>query len=76
MAKFVYRMQNILDIKQKMEHQAKAAYGIANRQLAEEQEKLQQISFFSAYRMKAAPESWRPVRWNCQRSESAGGRST
>ncbi len=43
MAKFVYRMQNILDIKQKMEHQAKAAYGIANRQLVEEQEKLQQI---------------------------------
>lgn len=43
MAKFNYRMQNILDIKVKMESQAKIAYGIANAKLAEEQEKLQQI---------------------------------
>lgn len=43
MAKFVYRMQNILDIKIKMENQAKIAYGIANRRLAEEQEKLREI---------------------------------
>lgn len=43
MAKFTYRMQNILDIKIKMENQAKIAYGIANRRLAEEQEKLQEI---------------------------------
>lgn len=43
MAKFTYRMQNILDIKIKMESQAKIAYGIANRKLAEEQEKLQAI---------------------------------
>lgn len=43
MAKFTYRMQNILDIKIKMENQAKLAYGIANRRLSEEQEKLQQI---------------------------------
>lgn len=43
MAKFVYRMQNILDIKLKMENQAKIAYGLANARLAEEQEKLQQI---------------------------------
>lgn len=43
MAKFTYRMQNILDIKIKMENQAKIAYGIASRRLAEEQEKLQQI---------------------------------
>lgn len=43
MAKFTYRMQNILDIKVKMENQAKIAYGIANRKLAEEQEKLQAI---------------------------------
>ena len=43
MAKFVYRMQNILDIKLKLEDQAKIAYGIANRRLAEEQEKLQTI---------------------------------
>lgn len=43
MAKFTYRMQNILDIKIKMESQAKIAYGIANKQLQEEQEKLQTI---------------------------------
>ena len=43
MAKFTYRMQNILDIKVKMENQAKIAYGIANRKLMEEQEKLREI---------------------------------
>ena len=43
MAKFVYRMQNILDIKEKMENQAKTAYGMANAKLATEQQKLQDI---------------------------------
>lgn len=43
MAKFTYRMQNILDIKVKMENQAKIAYGMANTRLIEEQEKLQAI---------------------------------
>lgn len=43
MAKFVYRMQSILDIKLKMENQAKIAYGLANAKLAEEQKKLQDI---------------------------------
>lgn len=43
MAKFTYRMQNILDIKIKMENQAKIAYGIASKRLQEEQEKLQAI---------------------------------
>ena len=43
MAKFVYRMQSILDIKLKLENQAKVAYGIANRKLLEEQEKLRVI---------------------------------
>lgn len=43
MAKFTYRMQNILDIKMKMENQAKIAYGMANAKLSEEQEKLQAI---------------------------------
>ena len=36
MAKFRYRMQNILDIKEKMENQAKTAYGMANAKLAAE----------------------------------------
>lgn len=43
MAKFNYRMQNILDIKVKMENQAKIAYGLANAKLLEEQEKLQKL---------------------------------
>ena len=43
MAKFVYRMQNILDIKEKMESQARISYGIANTKLMEEQDKLRQI---------------------------------
>jgi flagellar FliJ protein len=43
MAKFNYRMQSILDIKIKMENQAKIAYGMANAKLAEEQKKLQEI---------------------------------
>mgnify|MGYP003315860612 CR=1 FL=1 len=43
MAKFKYRMQNILDIKMKLESQAKIAYGIANQKYMEEQQKLQEI---------------------------------
>ena len=43
MAKFTYRMQNILDIKIKMENQAKLTYAMANARLREEQEKLQAI---------------------------------
>lgn len=43
MAKFVYRMQSILDIKTKLEGQAKIAYGVANNKLLDEQEKLRQI---------------------------------
>ena len=43
MAKFVYRMQSILDIKVKLENQAKIAYGVANQKLAEEQKKLREI---------------------------------
>ena len=43
MAQFRYRMQNILEIKEKMEEQEKVAYGIANARLLEEQEKLQKL---------------------------------
>jgi len=43
MAKFRYRMQNILDVKMKLESQAKIAYGIANQKYMEEQQKLQEI---------------------------------
>ena len=43
MAKFVYRMQNILELKQKMESQEKMAFAIANAKLLEEQNKLQEL---------------------------------
>ena len=43
MAKFKYRMQNILDIKLKLESQAKIAYSTANQKYQEEQRKLQEL---------------------------------
>ena len=43
MAKFVYRMQNVLNIKQKIETQAKMAYSIANQKYLEEQQRLQEM---------------------------------
>lgn len=43
MAKFRYRMQNILDIKMKLESQAKVTYGLANAAYQEEQKKLQNL---------------------------------
>lgn len=43
MAKFKYRMQNILDIKMKLETQARNNYGIANRKYLEEQSILQEL---------------------------------
>lgn len=43
MAKFVYKMQNILEIKYKLETQAKTAYAEANNKLIEEELKLDAI---------------------------------
>lgn len=40
MAKFIYRMQSILDIKEKMEEQAKMDFAAARMRLDEEEEKL------------------------------------
>lgn len=40
MARFIYKMENILGIKNKMEDQAKTAYGLARMKLTEEEEKL------------------------------------
>lgn len=40
MAKFRYRMQNILNIKEKLEMQAKNEFATANMELQEEQERL------------------------------------
>ena len=43
MAKFVYRMQNILELKQKIEEQEKANFGMATARFNEEQDKLRQL---------------------------------
>jgi len=43
MAKFVYKMQSLLNIKEKLEEQAKTAYGLARAALNEEEEKLAQL---------------------------------
>lgn len=43
MAKFKYRMQNILDVKLKLESQAKIAYSEANQKYLDEQKKLQEL---------------------------------
>ncbi len=43
MAKFLYRMQSILNIKLKMESQAKNEFAIANGKLREEEEKLKAL---------------------------------
>jgi len=57
MAKFRYRMQNILDVKIKLESQAKIAYGIANQKYMEEQQKLQEIVLRRNSYEKALKES-------------------
>ncbi len=43
MAKFVYRMQNILELKQKIEEQEKANFGMATARFNEEQQKLRDL---------------------------------
>ena len=48
MGKFVYRLQNILELKEKMETQEKLAFAIANAKLVEEQNKLQDLLLYRA----------------------------
>lgn len=43
MSKFIYRMQNILNIKNKLEAQAKQEYSMARVALNEEEEKLERL---------------------------------
>ena len=43
MAKFIYRMQNILDIKYKIESQARSHYSNMQAKLMEEEKKLEQM---------------------------------
>ncbi|MGN0506784.1 MAG: flagellar export protein FliJ [Lachnospiraceae bacterium] len=49
MAKFVYKMQSLLNIKEKLEEQEKTAYGLARMQLTEEEEKLYELQTKRAY---------------------------
>lgn len=44
MSKFIYRMQNILNIKYKLEDQAKTEFMTANQILREEEEKLESLT--------------------------------
>lgn len=41
MAKFIYGMQNLLNLKEKLEEQKKAAFGVAKSKLDEEERKLE-----------------------------------
>ena len=43
MAKFIYKMQSLLNIKEKLEEQEKTAYGLARAALNEEEERLAQL---------------------------------
>ena len=43
MAVFRYKLQSVLDIKQKLEEQEKIAFGLAAARLSEEQEALQNL---------------------------------
>lgn len=55
MAKFIYRLQNILDVKLKLESQAKTAFSMAAARLNEEEDKLNGL--YGDY--KAAQEAYR-----------------
>lgn len=43
MGKFIYRLQNILDVKLKLESQAKTTFSLAAAKLAEEEQKLEAL---------------------------------
>lgn len=54
MAKFLYKMQNILEVKSKMEEQAKMEYAAVRIRLTEEEEKLDALQLRKAqYEQKA-----------------------
>ena len=66
MAKFVYRMQSILNIKIQMESQAKMELGRAQRKLLEEEERLQKLY----ERKEAYLEEGREIRLNSLKVQS------
>lgn len=57
MAKFRYRMQNILDVKLKLETQEKNEFGIAARRVAEEEERLEELKSRQSGYIKRLQES-------------------
>ncbi len=57
MSKFVYRMQSILNIKEKLEEQARMDFGLAMMRLREEEEKLEHLQARKADYEEAARAS-------------------
>ena len=62
MKKFVYKMQSVLNIKEKLEEQEKARYAAALAKLNEEEEKLSQL-YDSG--MRGAPAGVRGGKFEC-----------
>lgn len=60
MAKFIYKLQNVLEIKLKMEDQAKSAFGLAMARLNEEEARLEALKM----RLYEYEESGRKMREN------------
>ena len=73
MAKFQYKLQSVLDIKQKLESQEKIAFGLASAKLLEEQEILQKLMIQKAGYDKQAESFWKE-RLTCLQSMPAGKR--
>ena len=61
MAKFVYKMENILGIKYKMEDQAKTAYGNARSKLSKEEEKLFSLKKMLVVYQEKIKKSMQPI---------------
>ena len=57
MAKFKYKLQSVLEIKEKLESQEKIAYGLATAKVLEEQEKLHGLMLQKAEYDKRARDS-------------------
>jgi len=72
MSRFIYRMQNILNIKEKLEEQARMDFGVAMVRLMEEEEKLSRLQQRKANYMESARDSLRDtlsvrqIRENCE----------
>lgn len=64
MAKFIFKMQNILEVKEKLEEQAKSAYALALAKVEEEQQKLlelQEKKYQYEKKLKSLMDSALPV---------------